>query len=70
MTLGEHVQTGGLASLVSQELVNARLMPKFWSQIALPDSYSSIVGSQEYLRTRLGVDVKAIVARVSSQFKR
>lgn len=70
VTLEEHVQTGGLASLVSQVLINARLMPQFWSQIALPDSYSSIVGTQEYLRTRLGVDAGAIVARISSQFKR
>ena len=70
VTLEEHVQTGGLASLVSQELVNARLMPRFWSQIALPDSYSFIVGSQEYLRSRLGVDCAALVARISSQFKR
>lgn len=70
VTLEEHVATGGLGSLVAQELMAARQMPGHWCPIALPDSYSSIVGTQEYLRTRLGVDAAAIVARIRALLHR
>ena len=64
VTLEEHVSTGGLASLVAQELVAARLMPRSWCPIALPDAYSSIVGSQDYLRVRHHMDASAIADRI------
>ena len=64
VTLEEHVATGGIASLVAQELLAAGLMPRTWCPIALPDAYSSIVGSQDYLRTRHDMDANAIFARI------
>lgn len=64
VTLEEHVITGGLAGIVAQELLQARILPARWCPIALPDRYSSIVGSQEYLRARWEIDATAIVAKV------
>jgi transketolase len=62
--LEEHVPNGGLGSLAAEAFVEARRLPKRFVRMCLPDSYSSIVGSQEYLRSRHGLDAKSIVSRV------
>lgn len=64
LTVEEHVPNGGLASLVADTLVSAMQLPKRLGRMCLPDAYSAIVGSQEYLRTRHGLDAAAITARV------
>ena len=64
LTLEEHVPIGGLGSLAADTFVDAGSMPKRFARMCLPDAYSSIVGSQEYLRMRHGLDAPAIVARV------
>ena len=64
LTVEEHVPTGGLASLVADTLVGAMRLPKMLARMCLPDAYSAIVGSQEYLRTRHGLDATAITNRV------
>lgn len=69
VTLEEHVATGGLAALVAQELMNARLMPRHWCPIALPDAYSSVVGSQDYLRARWQIDAPSIAQRIRAQLR-
>jgi transketolase len=70
VTLEEHVLAGGLGSLVSEALMDAGIMPRGFVRIGLPDAYSSIVGSQEYLRSRLGIDADAIVGRIESALAR
>jgi transketolase len=64
LTLEEHVPTGGLGSLAADVFVESGAMPRRFARMCLPDAYSSIVGSQEYLRMRHGLDAPAIVARV------
>lgn len=64
LTLEEHVPTGGLGSLAADTFVDSGTMPRRFARMCLPDAYSSIVGSQEYLRMRHGLDAPAIVARV------
>lgn len=64
VTLEEHVRTGGLGSLVADVLIDAGVMPRRMRCIALPDAYSSIVGSQQYLRARLQVDSTAVVRHI------
>jgi transketolase len=65
VTVEEHNQIGGLGTLVAETLVDlGTLRPLL--RIALPDAYSSIVGSQEYLRQRHGLDAPAIAARVQA----
>ena len=64
LTLEEHVPIGGLGSLAADTFVESGTIPRRFARMCLPDAYSSIVGSQEYLRMRHGLDVPAIVARV------
>jgi transketolase len=64
LTLEEHVPTGGLGSLAADVFVETGSLPKRFGRMCLPDIYSSIVGSQEYLRIRHGLDASAIVSRV------
>ncbi|MEQ1806130.1 MAG: transketolase C-terminal domain-containing protein [Burkholderiaceae bacterium] len=64
LTVEEHVSIGGLGSLAADTFLDAGMMPKRFARVCLPDAFSSIVGSQEYLRMRHGIDAQAIVARV------
>jgi len=64
VTVEEHNLSGGFGSAVAEVLaesdgVRARLV-----RIALDDRYSSIVGSQNYLRKQYKIDAAAIVERV------
>jgi transketolase len=64
VTIEEHVPVGGLGSLAADTFLDAGTMPRRFARICLPDAYSSIVGSQEYLRMRHGLDAQGIVTRV------
>lgn len=61
----EHVRTGGLASQVADIMLESGVMPRYWHAITLPDEYSAVVGSQEYLRSVNQVDAKAIEERIT-----
>jgi transketolase len=64
LVLEEHVPQGGLGSLAAEVFVETRRLPKHFTRMCLPDSYSAIVGSQEYLRARHGLDASSIVSRI------
>ncbi len=64
VTIEEHVPIGGLGSLAADTFLDAGVMPRRFARLCLPDAYSSIVGSQEYLRMRHGLDAPSIAARV------
>ena len=64
VTIEEHVPIGGLGSLVADILLDAGVMPRRFARFCLPDAYSAIVGSQEYLRMRHGLDAPSIATRV------
>jgi len=64
VTVEEHLPTGGLGSLAADVFVEAGLLPHRFARISLPDSYSSIVGSQEYLRMRHQIDATGIAMRI------
>ncbi len=64
VTLEEHVSIGGLASIAADVFLEAGIFPKRIARMCLPEAYSSIVGSQEYLRKCYGLDAVAIVERV------
>ena len=53
---------GGLGSAVAEVLMDHATMPKFFHRIALRSGFSSVVGSQAYLRTHYGLDAAAIKA--------
>lgn len=69
VTLEEHVVTGGLGSLAADVFVAAGRLPSRFARMGLPDAYSAIVGSQEYLRQRHGLDAEAIVETVRALMK-
>lgn len=65
VTVEEHSIVGGLggavAEIMAEEGCGTRLV-----RVGLEDTYSSVVGSQEYLRNRYGMDAAAIVERVQA----
>lgn len=64
ITLEEHVPNGGLGSTVADVLLGAGVLPRRFVKISLPDVHSAIVGSQEYMRARLGLDQVGILRRI------
>jgi transketolase len=64
VTIEEHTIVGGLAGAVSEALMDAGVMPGFFARLGLRGCFSSIVGSQQYLRTAYGIDAPAIVDTV------
>jgi transketolase len=68
-TLEEHVVDGGLGGLVAETLLEAGAAPKRFYRFGLRGGYSSIVGSQEYLRARHGLDAVSITERMRSMLR-
>jgi len=60
ITVEEHTVDGGLGGAVAESLMEAGAMPKFFHRIGLRAGFSSVVGSQQYLRGIYGIDAAAI----------
>ena len=60
VTIEEHSVYGGLGSAVAETLLDHGVQPRGFARVALRDGFSSIVGSQQYLRQRYGLDAEAI----------
>ena len=69
VTIEEHNKDGGLGSAVSEVCMDIGVMPKKFLRIGLENMYSSIVGSQQYLRSSYQMDSVAIVDRVREILK-
>lgn len=61
ITVEEHSVIGGLGGAVAEYCLEAGLRPGFFRRVGLRDTYSSIVGSQDYLRVAYRMDAAAIV---------
>ena len=61
ISLEEHTVDGGLGSAIAETLLEAGVSPQIFHRIGLRDGFSSIVGSQFYLRKRYKMDSTAIV---------
>lgn len=70
MTVEEHVVDGGLGGLIAETCLEAGIVPRAFQRIGLRAGFSSIVGSQEYLRGRYGMDETAIVAAAKNVLRR
>ncbi len=66
LTIEEHTVEGGLGSAVAENLMEAGVMPRHFQRIGLRNTFSSVVGSQQYLRSQYGMDRAAIVAAVEA----
>lgn len=69
VTIEEHNKDGGFGSAVCEVCMDNYVMPKKFLRIGLQNVYSSIVGSQEYLRSQYGMDSTLIFSRVIDLFK-
>ena len=63
VTVEEHTIHGGLGGLVLETLADAGAFPAKFLRIGLDGCFSSVVGSQSYLRTTYGMDATSIVQR-------
>lgn len=65
VTVEEHVLNGGLGSAVAETCLDAGVVPALFCRMGLRDQFSTIVGSQAYLREKYGLGEQAIVDTVS-----
>lgn len=70
LTLEEHTVDGGLGSAVAEFLLEAGQPPRFFHRIGLRQGFSSVVGSQSYLRNIYGLDATAIAAKATELLQR
>jgi transketolase len=64
ITLEEHTIEGGLGSAVAEVLMDNGVSPKSFYRMGLRAGFSTIVGSQDYLRKSYNMDVKSIKSKV------
>jgi transketolase len=64
ITIEEHNLDAGLGSAVAEVCMDAEVFPKKFSRIALNNVYSSLVGSQQYLKSRYKMDSQHIIKAV------
>jgi transketolase len=64
ITLEEHTVDGGLGGAVGEVILDNGTYPKKFMKMGLRAGFSTIVGSQNYLRTRYELDETALIANV------
>ena len=70
ITVEEHTLHGGLGSAVAEVLADNGVRPNRFLRIGLEAGFSSIVGSQDYLRKAYGLDAGAIVTRIEKLLRK
>ena len=66
ITVEEHTIHGGLGGAVAETLLDSGVCPRAFLRIGLEAGFSSIVGSQEYLRKCYDLDANAISKRIEA----
>ena len=64
VTIEENNLVGGMGSAISEIVLDNNYQPKVFKRIGLKDEYSSIVGSQNYLRSLYKIDSSSIIYEV------
>ena len=64
VTVEEHTIHGGLGGAVAETLLESGTVPQAFRRIGLRDGFSSLVGSQKFLRQHYQMDRTAVVAAV------
>ena len=60
LTVEEHTLDGGLGGAVAEVCMDSGVHPDGFRRIGLKSEFSSVVGSQQYLRSRYGMNAKSI----------
>ena len=69
-TVEEHSIIGGLGGAVAELLLESDVRPRIFKRIGLSGGFSSVVGTQEYLRSQYSLDAPGIVSTVLSVLDR
>jgi transketolase len=70
LTVEEHVVDGGLGGLIAETCLEGGVVPRAFHRVGLRAGFSSIVGSQDFLRTQYGMDATTIAARAREMVRR
>ena len=66
VTVEEHTVHGGLGGMVLETLADSGTFPSKFLRIGLDGCFSSVVGTQTYLRTAYAMDAASIVRRTQA----
>lgn len=69
-TIEEHSVIGGLGGAVAELLLESGSRPPLFHRIGLHDSFTSLVGDQEYLRAKYGLDTAGILHTVQTTLQK
>ena len=69
VSIEEHFAVGGLGTAISECLADVGTPVKLL-RIGVPDSFTKVIGSQEYMRKANGLDPEAIVKRILKNLNR
>jgi transketolase len=67
VSIEEHSVDGGLGGAIAEALMEAGVFPGFFVRVGLRNTFSSAVGSQQYLRKFYALDAGAITRTVSAR---
>lgn len=69
-TVEEHTLHGGLGSAVAEACLDSSVTPARFARLGVSGEFTSVVGSQDYLRQRHGLDRHSIFASVEALLRR
>ncbi len=69
VTVEEHTALGGLGGAVAETVANMAGSRARVLRIGMPDAYSTVVGSQQYLREQYGLDAASIAQKTIQALK-
>lgn len=67
VSVEEHAVDAGLGSVIAESLMEAGAFPGFFVRMGLRNTFSSVVGSQKYLRKVYSLDAAAIAHTVAAK---
>lgn len=67
ISIEEHAVDGGLGGAIAESLMEAGVFPGFFVRMGLLNTFSSVVGSQQYLRKVYSLDAVSIIRTVSAK---
>lgn len=67
ISIEEHAVDGGLGGAIAEALMEAGVSPGFFVRMGLRNTFSSVVGSQQYLRKVYSMDAESITRTVTAK---
>jgi transketolase len=67
VTVEEHTVDGGLGGAIAEALMECGAFPRFFARMGLRNTFSSVVGSQKYLRAIYCLDAASITRTVCTK---